>query len=240
MNIIKETLGTTSKATMFRKLKPMGYRASYSHAGKFYTLDEIANYNKYGIWSFDQIHFSRHGTLVNTLENIINKSKDGYFASELQALVHVRVFNALTQLVSSVRIAREQIAGEHLYISIMTGTGQLKRRKQSIMESVSSKRKVSVPGFSNEAVSECLQTFLSVLDEKQTRLYLGLESMKLGHGGDHKIYRLTGVNIKTIARGRRELTSKNITPERIRKIGAGRPSIKKKRSCEVVRRIDGE
>ncbi|ODS33395.1 MAG: hypothetical protein SCARUB_01432 [Candidatus Scalindua rubra] len=68
------------------------------------------------------------------------------------------------------------------------------------------------------------------------RLYLGLESMKLGRGGDHKISQLTGVNVKTIAKGRQELLIKNITPERIRKVGAGRPSIKKK--TDVVKLLE--
>lgn len=228
LDSIREALGTTSKATVFRKLKSLGHRASYSHAGKYHTLDELASYNKYGIWSFNQIYFSQQGSLVDTLEAIINKSQEGYFASELQTLVHVRVFNALTQLVVSGRVLREQIAGEYLYIPKVLGTDQLARRKQSIMLCACKEEKVLIPGFGSEVVTDCLQTFLSILDERQKRLYLGLESMKLGHGGDLRLSQLTGINVKTIAKGRRELSSKNITPGRIRKVGAGRSSIKKK------------
>lgn len=36
---------------------------------------------------------------------------------------------------------------------------------------------------------------------RQVFLYLGLESMRLGHGGDATLSRLTGVNVKTIALG---------------------------------------
>lgn len=227
LDVIKEVFGTTSKATVFRKLKPLEYRASYSHAGKYYTLDGLASYNKYGIWSFNQIYFSQQRSLVNTLEAIINKSQEGYFALELQILVHVRVFNALTQLVASGRVSRKQITGEYLYISRVIGAAQLDRRKQSIMACAYKDEKVSVPSFRSEAVTECLQTFLSILDERQRRLYLGLESMKLGYGGDLRLSRLTGINVKTIAKGRLELSNKDITPERLRKAGAGRPSIKK-------------
>ncbi|MBE7548999.1 MAG: hypothetical protein HS127_18285 [Planctomycetia bacterium] len=74
-------------------------------------------------------------------------------------------------------------------------------------------------------VTDCLQTFLSILDERQKRLYLGLESMKLGHGGDLRLS-ANRHKCKTIAKGRRELSSKNITPGRIRKVGSGRSSIK--------------
>lgn len=67
------------------------------------------------------------------------------------------------------------------------------------------------------------------MNEKQRRLYLGFESLKIGYGGDIKIANETGVNVKTVARGRKELTMKKITPGRIRKEGAGRPALKKKR-----------
>ena len=39
---LKALLGTEADITVFRKLKELSYRASYSHRGSFYTLDEIA------------------------------------------------------------------------------------------------------------------------------------------------------------------------------------------------------
>ncbi len=75
---------------------------------------------------------------------------------------------------------------------------------------------------------ESMRLLLSVFNEKQRRLYLGLESMRVGHGGDVKISRITGVNVKTIALGRQQLLERNVTLERIREVGGGRPSIKKK------------
>ena len=33
---LKQILGTTSTMTVFRKLKTLGYRTSYSHRGKYY------------------------------------------------------------------------------------------------------------------------------------------------------------------------------------------------------------
>jgi hypothetical protein len=37
--------------------------------------------------------------------------------------------------------------------------------------------------------------FLSTLDEHQQRLYVGLESKKLGHGGDQHLALITGMNV---------------------------------------------
>jgi hypothetical protein len=74
---------------------------------------------------------------------------------------------------------------------------------------------------------EHLTTFLSALNEKQRRLFLGFESLRLGHGGDKTLSALTGMDARTIAKGRRELLSRNISVERIRKPGGGRPPLKK-------------
>ena len=72
-----------------------------------------------------------------------------------------------------------------------------------------------------------LNFFLSPLDEQQRRLYAGFEAKRLGHGGDQRVARLTGLNRDTIARGRRELTQA-AAQTRIRAPGGGRPRVEKK------------
>jgi hypothetical protein len=216
-------LGDPSRRTVVRKLNTLGCRASYSHAGKYYTLDKCANYNKYGLWSFKDVHFSKHGTLINTILHLVNQSEEGCLASELRALLQIQVHNALAELYSSQRLVREQIGGEYLYLSPVFQAQQLERRYRSLQKEISA---APVEGFP-ETIQDSMRFLLSHLNEKQKRLYLGLESMKLGHGGDIQISRITGVNVKTIARGRRELRSKNVTAERIRRVGAGRRPLKK-------------
>jgi hypothetical protein len=129
----------------------------------------------------------------------------------------------LAELYSSQRLVREQIGGEYLYLSPVFQAQQLERRYRSLQKEISA---APVEGFP-ETIQDSMRFLLSHLNEKQKRLYLGLESMKLGHGGDIQISRITGVNVKTIARGRRELRSKNVTAERIRRVGAGRRPLKK-------------
>jgi hypothetical protein len=69
--------------------------------------------------------------------------------------------------------------------------------------------------------------FFSVLDERQRHLYAGLESLRLGHGGDSMISSLLNIDNHTVSRGRRELIQRDIEIERIRKKGGGRLPIKK-------------
>jgi hypothetical protein len=69
--------------------------------------------------------------------------------------------------------------------------------------------------------------FFSLLNEKQRRLYAGLESFKLGHGGDHKIANLFAIDTHTVAKGRQELFSGDVQMHRVRKKGAGRKPVEK-------------
>jgi arginine repressor len=54
---IKKELFTNSTMTVFRKLKSLGYLSSYSHRGKYYTLESIADFDETGLWSFNSIWF---------------------------------------------------------------------------------------------------------------------------------------------------------------------------------------
>ena len=81
----------------------------------------------------------------------------------------------------------------------------------------------------SEELKAAIVLFFSLLDEKQRRLYAGLESHKLGHGGDRKISELFGVDVHTVSRGRRELFGAEVQWEGVRKSGGGRKRTEKKR-----------
>lgn len=103
---LKQVLGTEADITVFRKLKELSYHTSYSHRGRFYTLDEIADFDEQGLWTFRSVWFSRSGTLLNTTEAFVNQAPAGYFTAELQDLLHVPVKESLLHLVRQSRITR--------------------------------------------------------------------------------------------------------------------------------------
>jgi hypothetical protein len=129
---IAQALGNPSRITVFRKLAQLGARASYSHRGRYHTLDRLATYDKNGLWSFRGVRFSRHGTLEETITYLVEHSREGYFAWELEVLVQVRVHNALARLYAAQRLDREQLVDQYLYLSPTGGQGQLERRHESI------------------------------------------------------------------------------------------------------------
>jgi len=215
---LKNILGTNSRMTIFRKLKQLSYRSSYSHCGRYYTLGSLAQYNKNGIWNYNQIYFSKYGTLKKSVLKNIEKSRTGLTSFELGELLHVPVYNTVLNLYNTHKVNRKQLGKEYIYLSIKNGEAQFLLRKQEI-QSKHTVAKDDTDGY--------LALFMTLLNEKQQRLFAGYESLKLGYGGDKKTALKTGLNVKTVSQGRQELINKDVDITRIRKAGAGRPSLKK-------------
>jgi hypothetical protein len=224
---LKQLLGTEADITVFRKLKELSYRTSYSHRGSFYTLDEIADFDDRGLWSFNSVWFSFRGTLVATAEDCVTQSKAGYFASELEELLHVPVKEPLLQLVAQGRIARQTVSDLYLYCA---GDPPAQQRplqaRQALLGQAAAAAGVP-PGNVSDELRAAIILFASLLDEQQRRLYAGLESLQLG--SDRQIAELLSLDPHTVAKGRRQLLAQDVEVDRVRAIGGGRKPVEKKR-----------
>jgi len=222
---LKELLQTTGTMTVFRKLRALGYRSSYSHRGKFYTLKDLPQFDERGLWSFHSVRFSRYGNLIQTARQLVEESEAGYTVPELEDLLHVECKAALLTLCQRKLLHRQEVAGRYVYRS---ADAAQERRQRAF-------RPERPPGTSGQeqAVAHELKAaivlFYSLLDEKQRRLYAGLEAYKIGHGGDEQIATLLGIDRHTVAKGRRELLSGEVSSPRIRGMGGGRKLQEKKR-----------
>ncbi len=214
---LKRTLGTAVTFTVLRKLATLGYRSSYSHGGTFYTLDSIAQYDQQGLWSYRDVHFARHGTLLNTAATLVSNAPAGYFTDELDAVVQVATKDALRHLVQQDRLFRRELAGRYLYCA---------KERQRRQEQWAARQAQQRPDGDLQAA---IVLFYGLLDEQQRRLYAGLESLEWGHGGDQRMAQLLGLDVNTVARGRAELLSGQVLHERVRRVGGGRPRAEKKR-----------
>jgi hypothetical protein len=219
---MKQALGTSVDVTVYRKLKPLGYLASYSHRGRYYTLREIARFDDHGLWSRDEVWFSHFGTLLATAEGFVNHSPGGYFADELARALHVEVQDALRHLAQQHRVTREIVSGRYLYTAADRAirSGQLTTRR--IVEAVPAVAVASVPEVSEDQWKASVWLFYSLLDEQQRRLYAGLESLKLGRGGDRQLADFLHLDTRTVARGRQQLLARDVAVDRARRTGGGR------------------
>ena len=226
---LKHALGTSVDITVFRKLRPLDYFTSYSHRGRYYTLREIARFDEHGLWSQAEAWFSRFGTLLATAEGFVHRSPRGYFADELAPLLHVEVQDALHQLTQQGRVSRQVVGGRYLYTAIDQALQQQQLLARRTVEILPTVMDASVLEVSPEEVKAAILLFYSLLDEQQRRLYAGLESLKLGRGGDRQLGDFLDLDPHTVARGRQQLLAQDVEVDRARKAGAGCKPLEKKR-----------
>ena len=102
-------LDTRSRMTVFRRLSPMGYVSSYSHAGRYYTLRDIPVFDPDGLWQHAGVLFSRDGTLKKTVVRLVEEADAGQFHRELHVRLRLRVHNTLADLIAQQRLGREPL-----------------------------------------------------------------------------------------------------------------------------------
>jgi hypothetical protein len=225
---LKEWVGTGASMTVFRKLGALGYQTSYSHRGKYYTLAGIADFDDQGLWCYREACFSRDGNLLRTAQRFVEEGRAGWAAGELRALLHVEVKQALLHLYRKKRISREPIGGVYVYLSRDADRRRSQRLDREERRTVWKLKESPLEAGLPPELKAAMILFFSLLDEQQRRLYAGLEAQKLGYGGDRKIAEFLGVDVHTVARGRRELFDEQVHRERVRLPGGGRKPAEKK------------
>lgn len=226
---LKRALGASTELTVFRKLKQLRYLSSYTHRGSFYTLPGIARFDAQGLWSFQDVWFSRHGTLLATAEAFVRQSPRGYFADELAAALHTVVQDPLRILVQRRLLRRSELGGLYLYTCPEPAIGRQQILARKAAELVPGLADPSILQCSPEELQAAIVLFHGLLDEQQRRLYAGLESLRLGRGGDSRLAALLGLDVHTVARGRHQLLEQHALSGRVRQPGAGRKPTEKKR-----------
>jgi len=75
-----------------------------------------------------------------------------------------------------------------------------------------------------------VNVLMSRLDEQQRRWYAAVEAERYGYGGTKLVAQITGLDEKTIRRGKDEMSKElaDRPQDRIRVSGGGRPPVEKK------------
>lgn len=227
MDELKAALKTDVYVTVLRKLKQLGYIKSYSHRGQYYSLAELAQFDDNGLWQFGPARFSEHGTLLATIEVLVNRSDAGYYCDELERILGVSAKEALLGLFRKEKVSRETFGGRYLYCSSNPDecARQISLRRALFSEPFQGRMP---EGEIDDELKAAIILFYCMLDEQQRRLFAGLESLKWGHGGDKKVSEILGLDVRTIARGRRALLAGDVDADRVRKPGGGRLAVEKK------------
>ncbi len=229
MRDLLRALDVSSRMTVSRTLNKIDYISSYSHRGKFYSTMAAAEFDQYGLWTIEGIHFSRFGTLLSTAKELVMSSESGFTASELTLILGVECKHALLNLSRKGMLDRTDSGNGFVYLSMEPDQ---KRRQILSRKAMYEKTKVGLgPDLDilPDEMRAAIILFFSLLDERQRRLFAGMEAARLGYGGDRRIADLLGMSAHTVSKGRRELFGGDVESGRIRAVGGGNKKLEKKR-----------
>jgi predicted transcriptional regulator len=108
----------SSRTTILRRLKEIGYLTSYDHNGKYFALPEFLNFDESELFEHKGIHFFKNGGLQELITHQINSSEKGYNVEELSSKIKTRVGNQLRLFTRKGMLARKKYSDAYIYFSI--------------------------------------------------------------------------------------------------------------------------
>lgn len=111
-----------------RFLGEIGYHSSFTHNGCCYTLRSIPRFDRDGLWFYDEIGFSRAGSLTKTLIDLTHRSATGMSAQQLGVKLQCRCHSILVHLCREGRLQREKVGRSHIYLSVDSQRASTQRR----------------------------------------------------------------------------------------------------------------
>ena len=115
LHTIAEETGNSGR-TIQRYLKQLSGLTSYTHRGQFVTLRKIANFDKYGIWYKKEIGFSKYGSSLNSIVELVNSSKEGITKDELEAILKIQISKQIQILMLKSKLQRLKLGNKYLYL----------------------------------------------------------------------------------------------------------------------------
>lgn len=111
-----------------RFLKTIGYYSSFTHNGAWYTLHNIPRFSREGLWFYQEIGFSRAGSLTDTLIELTSRSHAGMTAEALGEKLRCRCHSILVQLYRQGRMQRAKAGRSYVYLAADHGTATAQRQ----------------------------------------------------------------------------------------------------------------
>jgi hypothetical protein len=106
-----------STKTVQRALHKAGAYASINGNSAYATLRSTPRFNRRGLWSYQELRFSRHGDLSHTIQTLVEQSRQGCTVEELQQWLGTRVHNHLSLLLRRGKIHKFSLGRHVVYTS---------------------------------------------------------------------------------------------------------------------------
>jgi len=119
-----------SQITVHRRLKEWDALTSYNKNGRYYTIRSIPAFDKNGIWQYQDIYFSRYGTLKNTVVALASKSRKGMNHAELQEIIGLNPKCFMARFKELPGIKKERYKNYIIYFSGNSEKYEAQKRKR--------------------------------------------------------------------------------------------------------------
>jgi len=106
-----------SMRTVQRRLTRLSCRRSYSHNARYVALAESTCFDKYGVWQYEGICFSRYGNLTNTVAGLVDASSAGLTNRELTERIRLNARSFVSQFSRRGLIVAEKLGARLRYFS---------------------------------------------------------------------------------------------------------------------------
>jgi hypothetical protein len=116
LNQISETWECSIR-TVQRRLAALSIIRSYNKNSRYYTLPDIAEFNIHGIWSYQDILFSKYGNLRKTVRHLIFDSECGLSGNEIGDIVKLLPRSFMHHFQEMNGVFREKHDGIYVYFS---------------------------------------------------------------------------------------------------------------------------
>lgn len=144
-----------------RFLKKIGYYSSFTHNSKWYTLQSIPDFDRNGIWFYQDIGFSKHGNLTQTILYFVNNSGQGITAKELFGNLSIPCHAILNLMYKRKQVDRSKALRGFFYLSVDPQKRQKQLSKRIALPSDSEAVMILVelmkhPAYSLDKIVSCL------------------------------------------------------------------------------------
>ncbi len=106
-----------SITTARRRLKEWSVYTSYNKNGRYYTLPQIPQFNKKGLWKYRDVYFSKHGSFKKTIIHFVKTSRKGLSNSEIEELLGINPNSFLPHFEGMVELKKERCGRDVVYFS---------------------------------------------------------------------------------------------------------------------------
>lgn len=116
------------------KLKQWKAHTSFNQNGRYYTMPTVPRFDSNGLWFHEDVAFSHHGNLRNTVVALIKNSPSGLSGKEIGELVRLMPRSFLHHFRDVSGICREKQDGVYIYFSddSLRYKEQLKQRELTV------------------------------------------------------------------------------------------------------------